>query len=299
MAILKLLSTLAVVCPKEARLFLPSLGPILTLLRRVAIPEDPLDIPVQPLVSCLAGIPFHEAPKEDGEDSPFSPPVVDKLLDILEPALQVYSGQSSELNLVPLMLILSRVSLAIDQGSEAYIRMQSRLLPTTEDRTQILGQGTSLPHRVVKLGASSLAPELRDCTLTMLFHLSNKEPTQFVRNVGFGNAAGYLAGKGIKISQEDLQSRSAIAAAEAAINPITGQRIDAEPAVEMPPMTLEEREREAERLFVLFERFVSWPKSQLPANCLLRLRATGVVNVENPAAQASRIQELNSSDDEE
>jgi len=182
--------------------------------------------------------------------------VVNKLLDVLEPSLKVYTDQVSEMNLLPLMATLSRISQFIDEASDSYIRLRSRLLPTEEDRKQVLGTGTSLPHRVVKLGANSLAPELRDCTLSMLFQLSDKNPTQFVRNAGFGNAAGYLASKGINISQKDLQSRSANAAAEAAINPITGQRLDAESEIEMPPMTREEREREAERLFVLFERLV-------------------------------------------
>ena len=56
------------------------------------------------------------------------------------------------------------------------------------------------------------------------------------------------------------------------INPVTGQRLAAEPENPEPEMTDEEKEREAERLFVLFER----------------LKATGVVDVENPVHQAMR-----------
>jgi hypothetical protein len=67
------------------------------------------------------------------------------------------------------------------------------------------------------------------------------------------------------------------------INPITGQRLNAEPAPDVPKMTPEEKEREAERLFVLFER----------------LNATGVVNAKNPVRQAmeeGRFEELSDSD---
>jgi hypothetical protein len=39
------------------------------------------------------------------------------------------------------------------------------------------------------------------------------------------------------------------------VNPITGQRLDAEDPSSQEPMTEEEKEREAERLFVLFERY--------------------------------------------
>jgi hypothetical protein len=43
------------------------------------------------------------------------------------------------------------------------------------------------------------------------------------------------------------------------VNPVTGQLLDREENVEEEPMTMEEKEREAERLFVLFERCVSKP----------------------------------------
>lgn len=56
------------------------------------------------------------------------------------------------------------------------------------------------------------------------------------------------------------------------VNPITGQRRDMEPNIVGADMTDEEKEREAERLFVLFER----------------LKATGVVEVVNPIEAAMR-----------
>jgi hypothetical protein len=57
------------------------------------------------------------------------------------------------------------------------------------------------------------------------------------------------------------------------VNPITGQFLDEEnQGPSLADMTDEEKEREAERLFVLFER----------------LKKTGVVDVENPIAKAMR-----------
>lgn len=56
------------------------------------------------------------------------------------------------------------------------------------------------------------------------------------------------------------------------INPVTGQRLDMEESPRLADMTDEEKEREAEKLFVLFER----------------LRKTGVVDVENPVSKAGR-----------
>lgn len=56
------------------------------------------------------------------------------------------------------------------------------------------------------------------------------------------------------------------------INPITGQYVSEEKVPDLKDMTDEEKEREAERLFVLFER----------------LKKTGIVDVENPIAKAMR-----------
>ncbi|KAJ4165496.1 hypothetical protein LMH87_007126 [Akanthomyces muscarius] len=70
------------------------------------------------------------------------------------------------------------------------------------------------------------------------------------------------------------------------IKPITGQLWDREGHSDKPLMTIEEREREAERLFVLFER----------------LRHTGMVYVENSVAAAMRsdkVEKLPDDDDKD
>ena len=72
-------------------------------------------------------------------------------------------------------------------------------------------------------------------------------------------------------SGEDLGEKITIVGGRE-INPITGQMKDMEPRDNGPEMTDEEKEREAERLFVLFER----------------LKATGVMEVVNPVEQAAR-----------
>ena len=76
------------------------------------------------------------------------------------------------------------------------------------------------------------------------------------------NEGGEVENPGEKMTKVDGQE----------INPITGQRRDMEPEDILPEMTDEEKEREAEKLFVLFER----------------LKATGVMNVVNPVEQAVR-----------
>lgn len=101
--------------------------------------------------------------------------------------------------------------------------------------------------------------------------MNTKKPlvaNTFTKQVGYGNAIGFLVNKGIPVEipkdEHNLPEN---------INPITGQYLSAEdsgPA--LADMTDEEKEREAEKLFVLFER----------------LKKTGVVDVENPIAKAMR-----------
>ena len=74
--------------------------------------------------------------------------------------------------------------------------------------------------------------------------------------VGYGNVAGYLFNKGLMAPPpaNPPSPETAADAPEGNINPITGMRIDPEQRSAMDDMTDEEKEREAERLFVLFDR---------------------------------------------
>lgn len=64
--------------------------------------------------------------------------------------------------------------------------------------------------------------------------------------IGYGNAAGFLFNKGLASAPSEES-----ALGDAALNPITGTNIVSPPPIEM---TDEEKEAEAERLFVLFDR---------------------------------------------
>ena len=121
-------------------------------------------------------------------------------------------------------------------------------------------------------------------------------PAALVDAIGYGFASGYLFSHGIPVP-EHLQnsmgnqnsrgnatghasgSRGTSIETREDVNPITGQKLDDERTPDLSSMTDEEKEFEAERLFVLFER----------------MRRLGVVNVENPvrtAQQSGRFEEL-------
>jgi hypothetical protein len=116
-----------------------------------------------------------------------------------------------------------------------------------------------------------------------------------VRRVGFGNVAGFFVMRGIQF-KPPTQSSMMDTATGQPINPITGQRLDAQSRMSttkslgnsttatIVEMTQEEKEREAERLFVLFDR----------------LNRTGVVKAVNPlsqAVQSGRFEELDDDSD--
>lgn len=251
------MSTLAVRFKDEAHRFLPSVLPILNMLEKVAVPSQPAQLPVSLLVGCLASIPFYDKSRK-GASFPVSS--VDRLVDVVDLSLKAYAGKASEMNLLTPIVALLHLAQAVDAESPAQERLRERLLPTEDDRKEVLGKGTTLPHRLLNFASNSTTPELRESTLSLLFELSGCDPRKFIHNVGFGNSAGFLSTKGIEVSQEDMSLDATGVSSEAPVNPITGQRIDMESVVDLPEMTMEEKEREAERLFVLFERLVTaWP----------------------------------------
>lgn len=223
------------------------------MLDKVSIPSPPLEPPVSLLISCLASIPFYDKSYVTGS-RPFPAFNVDKLTEILDLSVRAYRHDDMD-SIVPLIGLL--LLIAQSASSEVKVRLRTRLLPADQDRTTVLGQGDSLSHRLLRLGTEPMTPRLKDLVPALLFELSDKDPKQFVHNIGFGYGAGLLYSMGIPFSKDDLEvENSEYAAERSEVNPITGQRRDMEPKFDLPEMTEEEKEREAERLFVLFERFV-------------------------------------------
>jgi hypothetical protein len=69
--------------------------------------------------------------------------------------------------------------------------------------------------------------------------------------VGYGNVAGFLFNKGVSAAPPRSTTASLTTPSGIPINPITGVIERGEP---QPEMTDEEKEIEAEKLFVLFDR---------------------------------------------
>ena len=289
--ILKLLFNLSA-RQENTILFQPAVRPVLSMLSSMKLPLRCLDPPISLLINVLVNLDFSYTEASNSSDGEFLSQtqgytLVDKLIDVLEKSLGSYNESELEMSLPPLLTVLRKLCDIAREDLRAH--MQAKLLPVHEARDVPLGKSNTVPSRLLRLSSSAVAPNLREIIPALMFELSDQDPQKFIENIGYGFAAGFLASHNIAMPESAKQAPRATknSATELPVNPITGQRLDKEPEDEGPPMTTEEKEREAERLFVLFER----------------LNATGVVNVQNPVRRAMnegklepRIEELDDSD---
>lgn len=255
---LKLLFNTMHYCKDEAPLFSPGLAHIIALLWRDDIPlTKPLEPPFGPLVNALVNFDFHDD-KANAILYPASEPtkVSSRLVALLDGALTDYQGNDLDNVVTPLVGVLTR--LYEHAPVDVQKAMQMSLLPTADDRAAVLGKTNTLSSKLLKNSTNPLTPALRNAISHLQFDLSGRDASKFVENVGYGFASGFLFSNNIPIPKSASEAFSAADANGDGrdVNPITGQFLDKEKHPEVPEMTQEEKEREAERLFVLFERFV-------------------------------------------
>jgi hypothetical protein len=272
---LKLLFNLTHFCPQRSITFSPALPHILLILQKRPISSSkPLEPPIGPLINSLINIPL-EAKENSSKLFPKDTPFIntDRLLEILEKAIKAYPDDDLEQLVSPLLTLIRKVYEIAPKDVQRHMR--HAVLPSDEDRKQVLGRAQSLSSRLLRLSTNPSTPSIRESVSSLLFEMSGKDAKAFVQNVGYGFAAGFLfqhnvpvpenaleawstseskgnSGSGNRISQESGGSGES----QRPINPITGQRIEFETQIEEPEMTQEEKEREAEKLFVLFERCI-------------------------------------------
>ncbi|KAI4722638.1 hypothetical protein E4T48_01137 [Aureobasidium sp. EXF-10727] len=256
---LKLLFNVTARQPDLAVRFASCVPDLFSILSHQKLPGPPLQGTVSAIINALMNMEITQ------ETCPTNAQV-DQLISILEVSLKAYTESELDQAATPLLTLLRKTQeMASPEGRK---HMQSLLLPDEQARSKPLGQGDSLPSRLLRLSISSSMMNLRESISALFYELSDSNPTTFIHNIGYGYAAGFLSTHKIEVPETMMRAD----AQGAGINPVTGQRLAAESADPEPEMTDEEKEREAERLFVLFER----------------LRATGVVDVENPVHQAMR-----------
>lgn len=286
---LKLLFNLTQYYPHHSPSFTPSLPHILRILCGLELPSPALQPPVSYLINALLNLDLIvEDDSTHSASGPFFPESdpkcnIERLIHILDNTVRcpIHPEEELERSTPPLISLLRKVFDIAPAEIKTHIK--TRLLPSDNERTEALGRSESLASHLLRLSTSAAAPNLRETLSQLLFDLSDRDATTLVRNVGYGFASGFLMTHDFPVPEAALRGEDLGAKVTTVdgreINPVTGQRRDMEPEVEEVEMTEEEKEREAERLFVLFER----------------LKATGVVDVQNPVAQAlqeGRFEEL-------
>jgi hypothetical protein len=270
---LKLMFNVTHFCPQRTAAFSTALPHILTLLTKRAVSSSkPLEPPIGSLVNALINVPFAQKDSLAQLFPKGAPNInVDRLHEILEKSIKVYADDELEQLVSPLLTLLRKVY--ENAPREVQKHMQRALLPSEADREKVLGRAESLASRLLRLSTNPTTPQVRETISSLLFDLSDNDARKFVHNVGYGFASGFLFQHNVPIPENALEAYS-LSGSEGSnargsqdsreqfagmVNPVTGQLLDREEAVEEEPMTMEEKEREAERLFVLFERFVSKP----------------------------------------
>lgn len=302
---LKLLFNITHFCPGDASAFTPAIPHIISLLHERKLPSvKTLDPPIGPLVNSLINLDLAaESSKSALFPSNGPTKFSSRLVELLGKAMECYPSTELDVTVTPVVDLLLKLYRIGPESVKKQIHED--LLPTTEDREAVLGKGSSLSARLLKTSIDPMAPKMGPVISHLFFVMSDGDGSKFVENVGYGYASGYLFQNNVPIS---ASAKAAIDAADQAgiqraINPITGQFIDQEKPDDLPPMTDEEKEREAERLFVLFERYASCSSSFI--FCLLtlsRLKMNGVISVQNPVEQAvqeGRFRELGDGEVEE
>lgn len=273
----KLLFNITLHYPDSLSKFIPAVEPLINILLQHPLADPPLQPPTSYLLNALLNLDLstaqnkpsrdHEAQSSANSSSSDLEPLVNRLVIILDAAVRKHPETDLDQAAAPLLTLLRRLYELATPRMKAVMR--TLILPTAQDREKPLGKGESLSSGLLQLSCSPRLLTLGGNISALLFEMSDKDPGKFVQNIGYGYASGFLMSQNIEVPQSALKADGSSNAGEIShVNPVTGQRWVAEDrdASSTTPMTEEEKEREAEKLFVLFER----------------LKATGVVNVQNP-----------------
>ncbi|XP_039991084.1 synembryn-A isoform X2 [Xiphias gladius] len=185
---------------------------------------------------------------------------VHTLLTFMERRLEL--GDKIKEKLTPILNLLTE-SCRAHRETRCYIR--KHILPPLTDVSHRPEEGSTVKSRLIRL-MTHLDTDVKHCAADLIFVLCKENVRRFVKYTGYGNAAGLLAtrgllgGHGSRTSSSDAQYSSdsdsdteEYRQVKDRINPVTG-RVEAEQSDPMEGMTEEEKEEEAKRLIMLFNK---------------------------------------------
>lgn len=294
---LKLFFNITYFCPSRTDALSPAIPHILRLiLKRTVDPVKPMEPPMGQLMNALINLNLEA---NEAFFFPRSDPkcYAERFIQLLDMTTTAYPEKDLEKEASPILTVMRKIYAIAPQPVKLHMRML--LLPTEEDRAQPLGQSDTLSSRILRLSTSPVCPNARETLSNLLFEMSDKDAKNFVQNVGYGFASGFLFQHNVPIPEnameawstsgsegkESMEARSStssgaplqrqntmgsvgrtpsnngrVGTSSGAVNPVTGQLLDSEMPIKNN-MTRDEKEREAERLMVLFDRYVTMNRS--------------------------------------
>nr|WVH01956.1 guanine nucleotide exchange factor [Naematelia aurantialba] len=202
-----------------------------------------------------------------------------RVLHVVETFLETYYPFPKELDdevkglvvdevLPPVLLVLVRAAAGC---SEMRTWLRDTLLPKNLDRTNEAGPLESrrgVLGDLLRLMQCANHPSSRDTAGELLWAICDCNPTTMTKEIGYGNAAGLLFRKGLsgppeatieELPADEPDAESREQKQEQARHPITALKPTPEDSSPLSNMSDQEKEREAERLFVLFDRMEKNP----------------------------------------
>ncbi|XP_068439680.1 synembryn-A [Clinocottus analis] len=181
------------------------------------------------------------------------------LVQFMERRLE--SGDKMKEKLTPILNLLTESCRAHRETRHC---IRKHILPPLRDTSHRPEEGSTVKSRLVRL-MTHLDTDLKHCAADLIFVLCKENVSRFVKYTGYGNAAGLLATRGLLGGQGSRVSSNAQYSSDSdsdteeyrqvkdRINPVTG-RVEAEQPDPMEGMTEEEKEEEAKRLIMLFNK---------------------------------------------
>ncbi|XP_037319125.2 synembryn-A [Pungitius pungitius] len=169
------------------------------------------------------------------------------------------SGDKMKEKLTPVFNLLTE-SCRAHRETRHYIR--KHILPPLRDASHRPEEGSTVKSRLVRL-MTHLDTDLKHSAADLIFVLCKENVSRFVKYTGYGNAAGLLATRGLLggrgpggasgYSSDSDSDTEEYRQVKDRINPVTG-RVEAQQPDPMEGMTEEEKEEEAKRLIMLFNK---------------------------------------------
>ncbi|XP_035467556.1 synembryn-A isoform X2 [Scophthalmus maximus] len=242
----------------------------LCLMRKCTLSDDTDELQGH-TVNLLSALPLQcldvllmVPPQPDSEQSlGVNMDCVHALLTFMERRLE--AGDKIKEKLTPILNLLTETCRA-HRETRHYIR--THILPPLTDVSHRPEEGSTMKSRLIRL-MTHLDTDVKHCAADLIFVLCKENVRRFVKYTGYGNAAGLLAtrgllgGQGCRISNSDGKYSSdsdsdteEYRQVRDRINPVTG-RMEVEQSDPMEGMTEEEKEEEAKRLIMLFNKLSS------------------------------------------